>query len=47
MHGFHDVSVFPYTGVFVPSSKVATCVSCLSLGKLEITLLASLSSHVE
>jgi hypothetical protein len=44
---FNDVSIFPYTGVFVPSSKVAIRVSCLSLEKSEITLLASHSSHVE
>ena len=44
---FYDVSIFPYTSVFVPISKVAIRASCLSLEKLEITLLASLSSHVE
>ena len=44
---FYDVSVFPCTDVFVSHSKVTIRVSFLSLAKLEITLLASLFSHVE
>jgi hypothetical protein len=44
---FCDDSVFQCTvEVFVLRSQLAIRVSCLSLAKFEITLLASLSSHV-